>query len=147
MLIVILSPFSRLINSNAQVIGSIDFFNPDNSDAGATTRPTVSRIIATTITSDSNADKDSGGYLSFMTKNEGEALGEKMRLINGKLGIGISSPEAILHLSAGSNSGGAPIKLTTGNLLVSPQAGAIEFDGTNLYYTDSTNTRRTIAVV
>jgi len=33
------------------------------------------------------------------------------------------------------------------NFNTTPEAGAIEFDGTNLYFVDSTNTRRTIAVV
>lgn len=41
----------------------------------------------------------------------------------------------------------APIKLPTGVLMTTPEAGAIEYDGTNLYFTDSGGTRRTLAVV
>lgn len=66
-------------------------------------------------------------------------------LINaaGDVGIGLTNPTAKFHLAAGSASA-APLKLTSGTLLSSPQTGSIEFDGTNLYYTDGTNARRTI---
>jgi len=37
--------------------------------------------------------------------------------------------------------GTAPIKLATGVLMTTPEAGAIEYDGTNLYFTDSGGTR------
>jgi hypothetical protein len=43
--------------------------------------------------------------------------------------------------------GTAPIKIATGVLMTTPEAGAIEYDGTNLYFTDSGGTRRTLAVV
>lgn len=43
--------------------------------------------------------------------------------------------------------GTAPIKLATGVLMTAPQAGAIEYDGTNLYFTDSGGTRRQLQVV
>lgn len=43
--------------------------------------------------------------------------------------------------------GTAPLKLTSGTNLTTPEEGAIEFDGTNLYYTDSTPTRQTIATL
>ena len=38
----------------------------------------------------------------------------------------------------------APLKLTQGINLTTPESGAIEFDGTNLFYTDNTNTRKTL---
>jgi hypothetical protein len=41
----------------------------------------------------------------------------------------------------------APIKIATGVLMTTPEAGAIEYDGTNLYFTDSGGTRRQLAVV
>jgi hypothetical protein len=43
--------------------------------------------------------------------------------------------------------GTAPIKLPTGVLMTTPEAGAIEYDGTNLYFTDSGGTRRQLQVV
>lgn len=66
---------------------------------------------------------------------------------NGSVGIGTTSPTAKLHLTAGSATAGtAPLKLTAGTNLTTPEAGALEFDGTSLYFTDSTNTRRTLGV-
>ncbi|NCB45082.1 MAG: hypothetical protein EOM59_21025, partial [Clostridia bacterium] len=47
-------------------------------------------------------------------------------------------PEARLHLGAGgATSGSAPIKIDSGTLLANAEAGAIEFDGDDLYYTDN----------
>ena len=62
----------------------------------------------------------------------------------GRVGVGLDVPTAKLHIAAGSSSL-APLKLTSGALLTSPQSGSVEYDGNNLYYTDGTNTRRTIA--
>lgn len=65
---------------------------------------------------------------------------------SGNVGIGVSSPTAHLHLKAGTASvGTAPLKFTSGTNLTTPEAGAIEFDGSYLYYTDSTPARHQIA--
>ncbi len=62
--------------------------------------------------------------------------------------LNITAPTATLHISPGTAAAStAPFKLTSGTNLTTPEAGAIEFDGTNLYFTDSGNTRRTLAVV
>ena len=61
-----------------------------------------------------------------------------------KVGIGVTSPNAYLHLPASSSDGGtAPLKFTAGTLMNSPENGAFEFDGTHLYFTIG-NTRNTI---
>lgn len=66
-------------------------------------------------------------------------------LKNGKTGfLGITSPTAIAHLPAGTTTV-APLKIDAGTNLTSPEAGAVEFDGTNLFYTTSTPTRKTLA--
>jgi hypothetical protein len=63
------------------------------------------------------------------------------------VGIGITSPSAALNLRAGvTSAGGAPLKLSAGTNLTSPEAGAIEFDGTSLFYTDSGLARHTLGV-
>lgn len=65
-------------------------------------------------------------------------------LNNGNTGVGVPNPTARLHIAGGSTA--LPgLKLTSGALLASPAPGAIEFDGSNLYITDNTNTRRTLA--
>lgn len=64
-------------------------------------------------------------------------------LANGSVGIGTTSPGALLQLGAGTNSK-APLILTAGTNLSSPSPGAIEYDGTSLFYTDSSSARRTL---
>ncbi len=70
-----------------------------------------------------------------------------MRIASGgDVGVGTTSPTAALHLKAGTSSaGGAPLKLTAGTSLSSPESGAIEYDGTSLYYTDGASVRHTLA--
>ncbi len=64
---------------------------------------------------------------------------ERMTIDNdGKMGVGIDDPTATLHLRAGTASvGGAPIKLESGTLLTTPENGAVEFDGNDLYVTEN----------
>ncbi|WP_385888568.1 hypothetical protein [Terrimonas alba] len=55
------------------------------------------------------------------------------------------TPTAKLQIAAGSASTGmAPVKLTAGTNLSTPENGAIEYDGTN-YFVTSANTRYTLA--
>jgi len=70
---------------------------------------------------------------------------EQMRLTAaGNLGIGMTLPGAALHIKAGTLAL-PPLMLTSGTLTSSPQAGAIEYDGANLYYTDNTNVRHSLS--
>ena len=63
-----------------------------------------------------------------------------------RLGIGVSSPTAALHLRAGSASANtAPLKLQDGPLLTTPEAGAIEQQSGRLYHTDAAAARNAIA--
>ena len=49
---------------------------------------------------------------------------------------GTSSATAKLHIAAGTaTAGNAPLKLTSGTLLTSPENGAFEYDGSFLYFT------------
>ena len=97
---------------------------------------------------------DLSGYSSVSDMNDNIVLGtngvESMRIISGgNIGIGVTSPTAALHLKAGSDvSNGAPLKLTSGTLTtgVNISAGAIEWDGTSLYVTQTSGpTRKAIA--
>lgn len=66
---------------------------------------------------------------------------------DGKLGLGINAPTALLHLKAGtSTSSTAPIKFTAGTNLSTVENGTVEYDGNN-YYASSGSTRFTIAKV
>ena len=69
---------------------------------------------------------------------------EKMRLdASGRLGIGVSSPTAILHLKAGTATANtAPLKFNSGTSLTSAEAGAVEFTTDDLFFTITTGTAR-----
>lgn len=63
---------------------------------------------------------------------------------NGNVGFSEQNPTATLHVRAGTASANsAPLKFTSGTNLSTPEAGAMEYDGSNLYFTPST-TRQTI---
>lgn len=65
----------------------------------------------------------------------------------GNVGIGQSSPTAYLHLKAGTATAGtAPIKLTSGTNLTTPENGTFEYDGTNLYFTVG-GVRKTVTLI
>lgn len=54
----------------------------------------------------------------------------------GMVGIGLLAPMASLHLPAGTAAAStAPLKFTSGTVLTSPEAGTIEYDGTDFYLT------------
>lgn len=86
-----------------------------------------------------------GGYLSFWTELASSTTTEKMRINkDGLVGIGTTTPTAVLHLKAGTATANtAPIKLTAGTNLTTPEAGTIEFNGNNLFFTTG-STRSTI---
>ncbi len=66
---------------------------------------------------------------------------------SGNVGIGTAAPTAYLNITAGTATAGtAPLKFTAGTNLTAPEAGAVEWDGTNLYITQTSGpTRKTIA--
>lgn len=63
----------------------------------------------------------------------------------GNVGIGLagSTATAFLHLAAGGTAAStSPLKLTSGSVLTTPEAGATEYDGSALYFTSTTATGR-----
>ena len=57
---------------------------------------------------------------------------------NGKVGIGTTTPTALLMLEAGTATANtAPLKFTSGTNLTTPEAGAFEYDGSSLFFTRS----------
>lgn len=60
-------------------------------------------------------------------------------------GLGATEASAQIHISAGASTAGlAPLKLTAGTNLATAEIGAIEYDGTSFYNTNSTAVRGTI---
>jgi len=59
--------------------------------------------------------------------------------LNGSIGFGVVNPTAYVHLAAGTSTAStAPLKFTSGTNLTNPEAGAMEFNGTNLLFSPST---------
>jgi hypothetical protein len=87
------------------------------------------------------------GHLVFATRQSTSNVApvEKMRITNaGNVGIGQTTPTAVLHLKAGTATAStAPLKFTSGTNLTTAEAGAMEFNGTNLFFSPST-TRHTV---
>lgn len=73
--------------------------------------------------------------LGFFTNNTNRIT----ILSGGNIGIGVTAPTARLHLAAGTaTASSAPLKLTSGALLTTPEAGAFEFLTNDLAFTPST---------
>lgn len=65
---------------------------------------------------------------------------------NGNTGLSQANPSATLHIRPGTtNAQSAPIKLSSGNIMNTPERGAIEYDGTNLYFTNNAGVRSIIS--
>lgn len=64
---------------------------------------------------------------------------------NGSVSVGGAAPSARLELPAGAAAAGSgPLKLVAGVNLTTPEAGVLEYDGTNLYFTPTAGNRRTV---
>jgi lysophospholipase L1-like esterase len=89
--------------------------------------------------------------LGFISTGDGTTFNPIVSVwSNGRTYIGTSpiAPTAIVHLKAGTSTAStAPFKFTAGTNLTTPEAGAIEYDGTEFYATNSTASRTTLARV
>ena len=66
--------------------------------------------------------------------------------IDNRLGVGVD-PTAKIHAGAGTVAANtAPLKLTAGTNMTTPENGAFEFDGTNLYFTVG-GVRKTVTLI
>ena len=92
-------------NADDSAVGAIKFINRENSNDSSGTDAS-SKSLATidvfTDTGDSNAGDDCGGYMRFITKADGGANTEKVRITStGSVGINQSDPsKAKLHVVA-----------------------------------------------
>ena len=61
----------------------------------------------------------------------------------GQVGIGVDPPTAMLHLVGGTATAStAPLKLSSGTNLTTPEAGAVEYDGVVSYFSNDASTGR-----
>ena len=131
------------IVQNGDEIGYIQFrgYNGSSYDRAA--------MIIAHIDATPGASNDMPGRLEFYTTPNGSSSAlERMTIKNsGNVGIGVTSPSAKLHLAAGTATAStAPLKLTSGTNLSTPENDAFEFDGTNLYFTVG-GVRKTVTLV
>jgi hypothetical protein len=73
------------------------------------------------------------------------AYGIRINPAEAKSGFGTSAPTAKVHMGAGSATANtAPLKFTSGTNLTTPENGAMEYNGTNLFFTRTGATRENI---
>lgn len=104
--------------------------------AGSTVKLEAATVTIGTLTTAGNANAviDPAG------------TGSIQLLSNIYAGSAATTPTALLQLKAGSATAAtAPLKLTSGTVLTTPEAGALEYDGAFFYGTNSTPTRQRIA--
>jgi hypothetical protein len=83
------------------------------------------------------------GGLAIGASYAGTTIPANGAIIEGKIGAGVSSPTAILHLQAGTASANtAPLKLNSGTVLTTPEAGAVEFTTDDFFATITTGAAR-----
>jgi hypothetical protein len=71
---------------------------------------------------------------AFKIRDLSDSLDVMVLRSGGQVGIGVLNPTAFLMLPAGTASAStAPLKFTSGIVNTTPEAGAIEFDGSNFY--------------
>ena len=72
---------------------------------------------------------------------------ERLRITStGNVGIGVT-PTAAIHIKAGTATANtAPLKFTSGINLTTAEAGAVEYDGTNLFFTRAGTVRENVLV-
>ena len=123
--------------------------------AGSTLTGGTANMAGGNLILSSGAGKGTGAssisFLTGTTLTTGstlQSITEKMTILgNGNVGIGVASPTARLQLPAGTATAGtAPFKFTSGVNLTTAEAGALEWDGTNLFITQTTGpVRKTLA--
>ncbi len=114
-------------------------------------------------THDSNGIVETGGFRFYMdgvatpgsapskfvisTTPSGSTMFQERLSVRstGNVGFSQPNPTATMHVRAGTAiAGSAPLKFTSGTNLNTPETGAMEYDGTNLYFTPTTTVRRTV---
>jgi len=116
---------------------------------GLTVNPNVNQTGSASYTglNISPTEITTGSGLNYLIRAGVGAANDFVMTTAGKMGIGPATPTATLHLKAGTASASsAPIKLTSGTLMTTPEAGAIEFLTDAFHATITTGAaRRTFA--
>lgn len=121
----------QVTQNNGRSSGAIGFFN----DAG-----TAAMRMSILYRTEFNVTEEFSGTSAFFATTSQIQLAYPTSIKG-------STPTAYLHLGAGTATANtAPLKLTAGTNLTTPENGAFEFDGTNLYFTVG-GVRKTVTLV
>lgn len=83
------------------------------------------------------------GYQAQVSASNSMCLGSIITPV--KVGIGVFTPTARMHLPAGTTAASsAPLKFTSGTNMTTAETGAMEYNGTNLLFTRSGTTRENV---
>lgn len=128
--------FSALNVQNGTVTNGYDFYASELNSLNTTTNPpTMTNHYGFYMEACTKATNNYGVYI----------LGNNINFMNGRLGIGNNNPSAFLMIKAGTATAGtAPLKFTAGTNLTTAETGAMEYNGTNLFFTRTGTTRENI---
>lgn len=112
-------------------------------------RNTIAGVITNNQTSGTNTRIMVLGTFNAKDLILGTNSTERMRILAaGNTGIGVANPTAVLHLKAGTASASsAPLKFNLGTNMTTAEAGAEEYDGTNLFFTPTGTIRKSIPTI
>ena len=122
----------RVQSTAANGYSSIGFFNNSGTQKGGFGYGNASAIanLASRVYFYST-----GSDLAF-SRDQGSTICMLIQGSTGNLGVGITSPTAVIHLKSGTATAStAPLKFTSGTNLTTAEAGAVEYDGTHLFAT------------
>jgi hypothetical protein len=112
-------------------------------ESGSTLDTTAATLKVGTISGATNADVvvDANGTGKFVVKDT-VTTGTNADLVVAPNGTGKLDLRGAPLKAGTATAGTAPLKFTAGTNLTSPEAGAVEFDGSWFYYSNSTPTRK-----
>ncbi len=122
--------------------------NVSNTGTGATSTYGIWSIPSSAGTASYNygvLSQPSGGTNAYAFYGQAQSATNNygIAIQSGNSGFGTITPTALVHIAAGTT-GTAPLKLTSGTNLTSPQAGALEYDGITFWGTNNRTIRQEI---
>jgi hypothetical protein len=88
---------------------------------------------------------DGSGWKLHFSSRTGSVNTDRVTFTDaGRVGIGQDTPATLLHIAAGTATV-APLRLTSGTNLTTAVSGTVEYNGTDLFFTDATPTRKAVA--
>lgn len=122
--------------ADAYMYGPMYFFNGTNDYLVMQSTGGINKLFTTAGSTNRN-----------ITISPGDVAAMTVQVTTGNVGIGQTTPTAVLHLKAGTATANtAPVKFTAGTALTTPEAGTLEFSNTETGLTfTAVSTRKAIA--